>query len=102
MKLQVTQDHYLDRSYDSKECFISYWHQINEVLSLNPKEALEIGVGNSFVHKYLKERRIKIKTLDVDKSLNPDVAGSVLKIPFADKSFDVVACYEVIEHLPYA
>lgn len=100
--MQVTQDHYLDRSYDSKERFIGYWHQINEVTSLNPKDALEIGIGNGFVHKYLKERGIKIKTLDVDKRLNPDVTGSVLKMPFADKSFDVVACYEVLEHLPYA
>lgn len=40
-------------------------------------------------------------TIDIDKRLNPDVVGSVLELPFANKSFDVVACYEVLEHLPY-
>jgi len=102
MKLQVTPDHYIDPSYDSKGRFISYWHQINEVIALNPKEVLEIGIGNGFVHKYLKEKGIKIKTLDIEKKLSPDVAGSVLQIPFIDESFEVVACYESLEHLPYS
>jgi ubiquinone/menaquinone biosynthesis C-methylase UbiE len=101
MKPQVTPDHYINSSYDTKERFISYWHQINEVISLNPKEILEMGIGNGFVRNYLKEKGIKIKTLDIDKRLNPDVAGSVLEIPFIDESFEVVVCYEVLEHLPY-
>lgn len=102
MKLQVAPDHYIDPSYDSKERFISYWHQINEVISLNPKEVLEIGIGNGFVHNYLKEKGIKIKTLDIDKRLNPDIVGSVLGIPFFDETYDVVACYQLLEHLPYS
>ncbi len=102
MKPQVSPDHYIDQLYDSKERFISYWHQINEVISLNPKEVLEIGIGNGFVRNHLKEKGIKIKTLDIDKRLNPDVAGSVLKLPFVSESFDVIACYEVLEHLPYS
>jgi len=102
MNPQGTPDHYIEPSYDTKKRFISYWHQINEVLSLNPNEVLEIGIGNSFVNRYLKEKGIKIKTLDIDKRLNPDVAGSVLGIPFIDDSFEVVACYEVLEHLPYS
>ena len=102
MKPQVTPEHYTNPSYDSKERFISYWHQINEIIALNPKEVLEIGIGNGFVYNYLKEKGIKIKTLDIDKNLNPDAAGSVLGIPFIDESFDVVVCCEVLEHLPYS
>ena len=44
---------------------------------------------------------MNVVTLDIDKRLNPDVVGSVLALPFADKSFDVVACYELLEHLTY-
>jgi ubiquinone/menaquinone biosynthesis C-methylase UbiE len=33
--------------------------------------------------------------------MNPDVVGSVLQMPFGDDSFDIVACYELLEHLPY-
>lgn len=43
----------------------------------------------------------RFNNLDIDRRLNPDIAGSVLNIPFADESFDVVACYELLEHLPY-
>jgi len=101
MKLQVEPNHYFNKSYDSKERFISYWHQINEIIKLNPKTVLEIGVGNGFVSKYLKERKVNILTLDIDKRLNPDVVGSVLNMPFSDELFDVMACYEVLEHLPF-
>lgn len=62
---------------------------------------LEIGIENGFVSKYLKERKLDIITLDIDKRLNPDVVGNILNIPFADESFDVVVCYELLEHLPY-
>lgn len=67
----------------------------------NPKTVLEIGIGNGFVSKYLKEREINVVTLDLDKRLNPNVAGSVMDIPFPNESFEVVACYELLEHLPY-
>ncbi|MBW1707096.1 MAG: methyltransferase domain-containing protein, partial [Deltaproteobacteria bacterium] len=42
-----------------------------------------------------------VTTLDITHNLRPDVAGSVLAIPFKDGFFDVVACYEVLEHVPY-
>jgi len=101
MKLQVESNHYFKESYDSKGRFISYWHQINEIVKLNPVNVLEIGIGNGFVSKYLKERRANVLTLDIDKELNPDIVGSVLDVPFPDHSFEVVACYELLEHLQY-
>jgi len=101
MNLQVEPDHYFNETYDSKGRFCSYWHQINEIISLKPKEVLEIGIGNGFVSKYLKMRGVNVTTLDIDKRLNLDVVGSVLKLPFIDEFFEVVTCYEVLEHLPY-
>lgn len=101
MKPQVKPNHYFVNSYDSKGRFISYWYQINEIVKLNPKKVLEIGIGNGFVSKYLKERKVNVLTLDVDKRLNPDIVGSVLNIPFSDESFDIIACYEVLEHIEY-
>ena len=101
VKLQVRPDHYYDIDYDTKQRFCSYWHQIHEILLLKQNEVLEIGVGNRFVSNYLRERGINIVTLDIDKELKPDVVGSVLDIPFRDNSFQIVACYELLEHLPY-
>jgi len=101
MKSQVEPNHYFNESYDSKERFISYWHQINEIINLKPKKVLEIGIGNRFVSKYLKERKVNVLTLDIDKKLNPDIVGSVLDVPFPDNSFEVVACYEILEHIQH-
>lgn len=101
MKSNQKPDPYFDISYDTKERFCSYWHQINEVISLKPKKALEIGIGNGFVSRYLREKGLYVTTLDIVHELKPNVAGSVLSIPFANKSFDVVTCYQVLEHLPY-
>lgn len=74
-----------DNNYDTKGRFASYWHQINEVQKLKPSTILEIGVGNSFIHNYLRNKGLKISTLDISKELNPDYIGSVLNMPFEDK-----------------
>lgn len=89
-------------SYDSPDRFLSYWYQINEICSLKPNEILEIGIGNGFVAKYIKERLINITTMDIKEDLHPDICASVLDIPLESDSFDVVACCEVLEHLPYS
>ena len=92
---------YFNIANDSKERFSSYWHQINEIFQLTPSKILEVGIGNGFVSKYLKKRGAYIVTLDIVYGLIPDVVGSVLKIPFAERTFEVVTCFEVLEHLPY-
>lgn len=94
-------DPYFDAGYDSKDRFCSYWHQINEILKLNPAKVLEVGIGNGFIARYLKQKAINIITLDIAQRLKPDIAGSVEAMPFPGEYFEVVACYEVLEHLPY-
>lgn len=100
-KSQVKNSAYLKSTYDSKERFCSYWHQIDEVLQLKPSKVLEIGVGNSFVTRYLQGKGANVTTLDIAYDLQPDVSGSVLTIPFINASFDAVSCCQVLEHLPY-
>jgi len=93
LKPQVKRDHSYKITYDTKERFCSYWCQIHEVLSLkNPGEVLEVGIGNGFVSRYLRDRGVNVIALDIDKELKPDVVGSVLDIPFPKTSFKVVMC----------
>jgi ubiquinone/menaquinone biosynthesis C-methylase UbiE len=100
--MKISIEHYKYSNYDDKNRWFSYWHQINEVLALNPENILEIGVGSKTVSVYLKNQNKKVVTMDIDKNLKPDIVGNVLKIPFDDNYFDVVLCAEVLEHLPFA
>ena len=92
---------YFGQKYDSKKRFISYWHQINEVRKLDTKSILVIGVGNKFLSNYLLKRNYKVTTLDHNITLEPDLMASVLGIPLTNNAFATVACYEVLEHMPF-
>jgi ubiquinone/menaquinone biosynthesis C-methylase UbiE len=39
--------------------------------------------------------------LDIDESLSPDVLGEVTDMPFMSNSFDLVVCFQVLEHIPF-
>jgi len=94
-------DKYSSPRIIKRKRIFSYWYQINEIFLHNPESILEIGIGNGFVSDFLRKKGFDVTTLDIDKTLDPDVVGSVLNIPFSDKTFDLVACFEVLEHLPY-
>jgi predicted SAM-dependent methyltransferase len=99
--LQVDPEHY-NNNYDSKERFTSYWHQIQEILLLESDPVLEIGIGNSLVANYLRRKGVDLTALDVDMRLRPDCMGLVQSIPLKDNSYEVVACFEVLEHIPFS
>jgi len=96
----VGKEHY-GRAYNSMQRWILYWYQLNDVLDLNPAEFLEVGVGSGVVSHLLRTRGISVTTCDIDRSLNPDIVGSVLSLPFKDRQFDLVLCGEVLEHIPF-
>ena len=99
---QVAPSHYDPRRYDSPERLHSYGFQIETILKVEPKHVLEIGIGNGFVSRYLRDCQVRVTTFDLDARLKPAVCGSLTHLPFADNSFDTVSCCEVLEHLPYA
>jgi hypothetical protein len=49
----------------------------------------------------LKGLGFPYKSFDLDPALGSDFTGSILEIPFDNDSYDIAACFEVIEHLPY-
>lgn len=87
--------------YVTEYRFGSYWHQLDWVFRMAPRRVLEIGVGPGLVALYLRAKGIHVCTMDVESALQPDVSASVTGLPFADKSFDVVLCCQVLEHLPF-
>lgn len=99
---QVGKSHYKFEQYAFEGRFVSYYWQLKEVLALDPKSILEVGVGDKVFGGFIKNNTPVLYTsVDVAEDLHPDVVGSVLALPFADKSFDVVCAFEVLEHLPF-
>lgn len=101
LKPQLEPEIYFRPGYLNKKRFITYWHQIDEAHRLGPSTILEIGPGNRVVTGCLNRMGMRVNTLDIDYRLSPDCAGSVTDIPFRDSTFDVVICFEVLEHLPF-
>lgn len=100
-KTQVSKEHYNHLTYDHKARWLSYWYQLRLVLESNPKKVLEVGLGNGLTTNYLRNQGVEISTLDIDVSLNPDLVGSITKIPLPDSSVDCVLAAEVLEHIPF-
>lgn len=97
---QVRPSHYQD-NYDHRRRFVSYFNQINIVRKAKAQEVLEIGIGNGFISRYLRDKNISLHTVDFDERLNPDTVASVTDLPFPESSFDTVCCFETLEHLPW-
>jgi ubiquinone/menaquinone biosynthesis C-methylase UbiE len=98
---QRSADCYQKKGYDNKQRFCSYWHQINEVINIQPESILDIGVGSGFFSRYIKHIGFNITTLDIDPELKPDINGNILTLPFKSNSFEIITCFQVLEHLPF-
>ena len=81
------------------------------IASCAPESFLDAGCGEGFVSHYLLERfpGLEITGFDFNpesvalaSATNPGAVytvADILNLPFADSSFDVVGCFEVMEHL---
>ncbi len=100
--IQISKKNYTEK-YNDLRRFISYYHQIKLVNSLedNIKSVLEIGIGNKTVANYLTAQEYEVKTCDFDKNLKPDIVADIRELPIKDDSFDLVMACEVLEHIPW-
>jgi len=100
--VQVKHNYYAKPKYGTPERFLSYQKQMTAIRDTGARSVLLIGVGDGLVPFYLKEvLGLEVTTLDIDPELNPDVVGDVKAMPVDDGSYDVVAAFEVLEHLPF-
>jgi SAM-dependent methyltransferase len=93
---------------------IDRFHRLigDQVVGLQPESFLDAGCGEGFVAEMLRARLpdLRLTGFDVDPvavqvaaTRDPRgqfLAASIFALPFPDNAFDVVGCFEVLEHLP--
>jgi SAM-dependent methyltransferase len=62
------------------------------------KTALDVGTGGGHVARRLREAGLQVVTTDAAPGMQPDVVSRGENLPFADRSFDVVASRLAAHH----
>lgn len=105
LEKQVDKSHYQFGKYVGKNHrWVSFYHQLDELFKLpNLSSVLEVGPGMPLVRDMLAYHAptVTYRSLDLAADLEPDVLGSVTRIPLEDDSFDVVCAFQILEHIPY-
>jgi SAM-dependent methyltransferase len=66
--------------------------------SAGAANALDVATGGGHVARRLREAGLNVVTTDAAPGMQPDVVCRGEELPFADGSFDVVACRVAIHH----
>ena len=61
---------------------------------------LDVGTGGGHVARRLRELGAQVVTVDPAPGMEPDVVAPADHLPFADESFDAVACRIAAHHFP--
>lgn len=113
--------YYDSRDYDSLDQHVADTYLSNaaekerteRLISLIPPEVesvLDVGAGfGVFLHEALKRRELRAEGVDVSKEkMNWGLSrglklqfASAHKLPYSDRSFDLIGCSEVLEHLTW-
>lgn len=84
---------------------------LKEARKVKPRSILDVGCGEGFILENLRKNNIGKELVGIDfsesaiqigKKMHPNLdlkPGTIYHIPFKDKSFDLVICSEVLEHL---
>ncbi len=64
--------------------------------------ALDVATGGGHVARRLREAGLEVVTTDRAPGMEPDVVCPAEELPFADSSFDVVACRLAAHHFDHA
>lgn len=66
--------------------------------AVGAESALDVATGGGHVARRLREAGVAVVTCDPARGMHPDVVCSAEDLPFADRSFDVVACRTAAHH----
>lgn len=82
--------------------------RVGDLMGLLPdglRSALDIGARDGYLSRKLRQRVSRVVALDLERPLIDDadiecVQGDATALAYADGTFDLLLCAEVLEHLP--
>ncbi|MDD4893811.1 MAG: class I SAM-dependent methyltransferase [Candidatus Omnitrophica bacterium] len=75
------------------------WRAVNKLLDTNSQTLLDIGCEGMFFHDKLKDR-YKVTVSDYCPKNSAIKKEDIQNLSFEDKSFDIILCQQVLEHVP--
>lgn len=102
MRKQVSHRHYIFDNYTNEKRWMSYYHQIREVLISHPDTCLIIGVGDGIVPAIIRHYGITVDTFDYEEKMSPTYCGDIKAIgSLVSQQYDCVVCCQVLEHIEF-
>jgi len=88
--------------YVNKQRMVTFWYQLAEIMRLDVKSVLEVGIGPRIVAPVLRELGKEVKTADVNPALEPDYLVQVQRLSSVvpAESADVILCARVLHYVP--
>lgn len=94
--------HYAEADYLSPYRMASIGNQVKLLTDNFPEgDVLEVGVGSGLTAHILRKIGRRVKSLDVEARIEPDILGSVTDIPADNNQFGAFVCCQVLEHIPF-
>lgn len=99
----LRREEYFSDHYFSMIQLTSQAQQVHDIHSLKPTDILEIGIGNGFTSTFLRMAGYDVTTADINGDLKPDYVAPLGDLPglVDGREFGLVACCEVLEHMPW-
>lgn len=91
---------YCTHEYLSPSRMSSYGHQYSLAMKSKGASFLNVGSGNDFLNHLLTRQGKFVVDFDLNYSTKPIVCGKLPFLPFYNSSFDIVLCFQMLEHLP--
>lgn len=81
--------------------WFTYNHIIQNITKYDECKILEIGPGNGIVKSILNNFGYEVVTMDISKVVDCNILGDVRYLPIKNKTFDIIICSQVLEHVPF-
>jgi hypothetical protein len=94
-------DYFSDSYFDVRQ-LMAQAMQIKHIHSLNPKDIIEIGIGNRLTSTFIRNSGVEVVTAGINPNHGPDICCPMSEIleRTGGRQFDLVVFCKVLEHMP--